>query len=111
MQDELPAVDGAAQLADQRQALAAVPIARREVDLVAGARPLGRVHRHVGALQETERVAGMLGVQRDADAGVDVHAHALHREGPFERRPQAQAGDARRRLVTRLEHERELVAT
>jgi hypothetical protein len=39
-----------------------------------------------------------------------VHAHASHGEGPFERRPQAQAGDARGRLVTGVQHDRELVA-
>ena len=55
-------------------------------------------------------MAGVAGVEGNADAGVDVHAHASHGEGPFERRPQTQAGDARGRLVPGVQHDRELVA-
>ena len=90
---------------------AAVVVARGQVDLVAGARALGLVHRDVGALEQAERVARVLGEERDADAGVDVHADPADARtscssAARSRRPAALA----RRLVARVEHDRELVA-
>ena len=99
--DELARPQRAVQLADQREPAAAVVVARRQVDLVAGAHPLGLVHGHVRALQEPERVAGVLGEERDADARVHVDADVADLERALERRPEAQPGRARRRLVAR----------
>ena len=110
VQDELAVVDRVAQLADEREPLAAVVVARRQVDLVAGAHPLGLVHRDVGALQQPDRVGRVLGVERDADARVDVDGDVLDVERALERVPQAQPRGARRGLVAGREHERELVA-
>ena len=94
-----PASSAPCELADQREPLAAVAIARGQVDLVPGPHALGLVHRDVGALQQAERVAGVLGEQRDADAGVDVQRDVADLERALERRAQAQPGGARRRLV------------
>jgi hypothetical protein len=87
-----------------------VAVAAREVDLVARPHPLGLVHRDVGALEQPERVAGVLGEGRDADAGVDVDPDAAHLEGALQRRPQPEARGAGRRLVARRQHDCELVA-
>ena len=110
VQDELPGVDRVAQLAHEREALAAVAVARGQVDLVPGPHPLRLVHRDVGALQQPDRVARVLREERDADARVDVDGDVLDLEGALERAPQPQAGGARGRLVAGREHERELVA-
>ena len=110
VQDELAGLERGAELADEREPLAAVVVAADHVDLVAGAHALGLVHRDVGALQQAHGVAGVGGEQRDADAGVDVDADAADGEGVLERRAQPQPGGARRRLVARLEDDRELVA-
>ena len=52
VQDELAGLERGAELADEREPLAAVVVAAGEVDLVAGAHALGLVHRDVGALQQ-----------------------------------------------------------
>src|SRR5918995_6687479 len=109
VQHELPRVDRAAQLADEREPVAAVVVARGQVDLVAGPHPLGLVHGDVGALQEPDRIPGVLREQRDADARVDVHGDVLDAEGVLERSAQPQPGGARGRLVPGRQHERELV--
>ena len=77
---------------------------------MAGARALGLVHRDVGALEQPERVVAVLGEERDADAGVDVHADPADPERALQRGAQPQAGGARRRLVAGVQHDRELVA-
>ena len=110
VQDELAGLERGAELADEREPLAAVVVAADHVDLVAGAHALGLVHRDVRALQQPHGVAGVRGEQRDADAGVDVDADAADGEGMLERGAQPQPGGARRRLVAGLEDDRELVA-
>ena len=110
VQDELAAREPVAQLAQQLEPAAAVVVALGQVDLVAGARALGLVHRDVGALEQAERVVRVLREERDADAGVDVHPDPADAERALQRRPQPQAGGARRGLVTRGEHDGELVA-
>ncbi len=56
VEDELAGLERRAELADQREPLAAVAVAAGEVDLVAGAHALGLVHGDVGALQQPHRV-------------------------------------------------------
>ena len=68
------------------------------------------VHRDVGALQQPRRVGRVLGEQCDADTGVDVQRDVGDLERALERRPQAQAGRARRGLVAGRQHDGELVA-
>ena len=110
VEHELAGLEGGAELAHQREPLAAVVVAPGEVDLVAGAHALGLVHRDVGALQQPHGVRRVVGVERDADAGVDVHVDAADRERLLERRAQAQPRGAGGRLVAGLEDDRELVA-
>ena len=99
------------ELADQREPLAAVAVARRQVDLVAGAHALGLVHRDVGALQQPERVAR----RGSGKSAMPTLASMCTRMPPtanelLERGAQPQPGGAGRRLVAGLEHDRELVA-
>ena len=110
VQHQLAGLQRAVQLADERQPLAAVPVALGQVDLVAGAHPLRLVHRDVGALEQAERGARVVGEDRDADAGVDVDPDAADLERLLQRRAQPQTGRARRRLVARAQDDRELVA-
>ena len=97
VQDELAALQPVAQLAQQLQPAPRVVVARGQVDLVAGAGALGLVHGHVGALQQPERVARVLGEERDADRRVDVHADAADGEGAA---PAPRAAATRRRTRT-----------
>ena len=108
--DQLARLERAVELADQREPLARVVVARGQVDLVAGAQPLGLVHRHVGALEQAERVGRVLREQGDADAGVDVQPDVGHLERALERGAQPQRGGARGGVVARREDDGELVA-
>ena len=83
--DDLAALDRVRQLADQRQAGARMPVARRAVDLVADAARLGRVHGDVGALHQRLDVAAVLGEHRDADAGAHEQRQAVEAERLLDR--------------------------
>ena len=111
MEDELAGLEGAVQLADQQQPVAAVVVAGGEVDLVARVHALGLVHRYVCPLEQPQRVARVLREERDADAGVHVDADAADGERPLERRAQPQPGGTRGGLVARRQHDGELVAS
>src|SRR3954447_10098853 len=74
-----------------------------------GAGALGLVHGDVGALEQAERVGAVLGEERDADAGVDVHADAADAEGALERGAQPQSRRGRARLVAGIQDAGELV--
>ena len=80
-------------------------------DRVAAAGLLGRVHRDVGALLERLVVLAVHRVQRDADAGVDLQAHALEHERLAQVREQV-LGDGGRvlGLLDAREQDAELVA-
>ena len=110
VQHQLAGLQRAVQIADQREPLAAVAVALGQVDLVAGAHPLRLVHRDVGALEQPEPGARVVREDRDADAGVDVDPDAADLERLLQRRAQPQPRRARRRLVARHQHDRELVA-
>ena len=110
VQHQLAGLQRAVQITDERQPIAAVAVALRQVDLVTGAHPLRLVHRDVGALEQPERGARVMRVDRDADAGVDVDPDAADLEGLLQRRAQPQPCRARRRLVARHQDDRELVA-
>ncbi len=84
VQDELAIVDRPAELAQERQAARAVPVALHRVELVAGVRLLRDVHRHVGPLHERRDVLPVLREERDADAGVDVQRKPVDRERVLE---------------------------
>ena len=88
VQRELAGVQRAVELPDQRQSLAAVAVARGQVDLVPGPPALRFVHRNVGALQQPHRVGCVLGEQSDADTGVDVQRDVGDLERALKRRPQ-----------------------
>jgi hypothetical protein len=94
---ELARRDAVAQLADQRQALAAVGVALGPVGPDAGPLALGGVHGDVGVLEQPRGRRPVLGMQGHADAGLDAHRHPVEHE----RRVQAVAqapGDRHGRL-------------
>ena len=82
-----------AQLAEQLQAAARVAVPLAGVELGARPVPLGLVHRDVGVPEQRLAVLRVLGVQRDADAGVDLEGEPVDHEALFER----PARSARRR--------------
>ena len=85
VQAQLVAFHRAAQFAEQRQmfllAGVVVLVVGREARLVA----LGRVHGDVGVAHQRLRVAPVLGVVRDADAGADVERLAFEEDRRLER--------------------------
>jgi len=78
--DELLGVDGHPELLERLQPVPRVADLRPVEDAVAELAALGGVHRVVGLLQQDRRRRPVDGRQGDADAGVDVHGHAIQDE-------------------------------
>ena len=91
MKDQLPALDGAAQLAGKCQVADAVLVLLGVVDGKTGLFLLGRVHCHVGHLNETGGFVSVLGEHGDADAGTDIEGEFRQLERLF-KRPEYLAG-------------------
>ena len=96
MQVELAGVQRPAQRGQQAEPVGGVAVARRVVHLDAGVLLLGQVHRDVGAAHELLDVGAVLGVQRDADARLELEQHLLELER-LDERVADPAGDVRRR--------------
>ena len=92
MQDELVVVDPAPQVADQLEVLARVAVGAVVVEGVAGVRVLGGVHRDVGVLEQRLGVLAVLGVERDADARLDLDGELVELEPLGDRLAHARAG-------------------
>ena len=110
VQDELVALERAAQLGDQREPLARVTVTGRVVGLKARARVLGLVHGDVGALQQRVGVGAVLGAQGRPDAGVHHDLEPLDLERVLERDSEPPPDFGRAGEVRAREHQRELVA-
>ena len=110
VQDQLVALERAAQLGDQRQPLARVAVARRVVGLEAGARLLGLVHRDVGALQQRVGVGAVLRAERGADARVHHDLEPVDLERVLERDADPAPDLGRARQPGAGQQQRELVA-
>ena len=90
VQDELVVVEGAAQLAQELEALGRVGVARGRVGLDVRAGALGLVHGDVGVAQQGRDVLAVVGLERDADRGAELDGDAAHVER--ERQGAVQAG-------------------
>jgi hypothetical protein len=108
---DLTLVDRRAHPAREREAPRRVAVELGLEDRVATAGVLGRVHRDIGALLQRLVVIAVDRVQRDADAGVDLQAHALKHKRLAQMHEQA-LGDAGRvrRAVDVWEQDPKLVA-
>jgi hypothetical protein len=72
VEEQLVALQGLPQAAEERQAPGAVLVDRGVVDHEAGVGLLGRVHGHVRVLEQLGRVVAVVGVDGDADTGVQA---------------------------------------
>ena len=97
VQEQLALRDAAAELGDERELARAVLVALGDVELAARVVFLGQVHRDVGALQQRVDVVAVLGVERDADARLEIEPDALQ----LERAAAARRGPSRRRGAPR----------
>ena len=95
VQDELVVVDGVGQLAGELDALAAVAVLARRVDLDLGLARLGLVHRDVGVAQQQRAVGPVQRGDRGADAGADLRAKAVEVERLLEHVGEPPRGRAR----------------
>ncbi len=112
VEDELVLVERAAKLCGERQPVRAVLVALGRVELTAAAVLLREVHRHVGALEQCVNVGAVLGVERDADARLEVERDAFERERPAQHRAHALAEHQRLAAVGDVRQQQsELVAT
>jgi len=87
VQDQLVALQGASQAAEQRQPSRAVLVDRGVVDDEPGVGLLGGVHGDIGVLQQLGGVAAVVGVDGDPDTGVQVEADPVQGERLVERDP------------------------
>ena len=110
VQDQLVALERAAQLGDQGQPLARVAVAGRVVGLEAGARLLGLVHRDVGALQQRLGLGAVLRRERGADARVHDDLEPFDLERVLERDADPAPDIRRARQPGAGQQQRELVA-
>ena len=94
--DELAALDAAAQLAGEREAVEAVPVALRRVQRPRPPRLLRRVERDVGVLEDLLGARAVLGVHRDAHRRAHVEQQPAELERHLER-PRRRGGRAPRR--------------
>ena len=85
VQAQLVAFHRAAQFAEQRQVFLLAGVVVLLVGREAGLVALRGVHGDVGVAHQRLRVAAVLGVMRDADAGADVERLALEEDRRFER--------------------------
>ena len=110
VEDEPLALDGGAQLLDEREAVAAV-VDRRGVHLVCPMGELGSIHGDVGTAHQADAVARVGGRDCDADARADADAHPVEDEGLLEQRGQA-SGEPRRIVGVAVDQDRsQLVAS
>src|SRR5215211_2548737 len=112
VEDELAAIDCAAELSEEREAVRAVVVALARVHLAAARMLLRDVHRDVRALQQRVDVVAVIRIEGDADARLDLEREAVDRERLLERLPQlAGDGDGRGRVDDAREQHAELVPT
>ena len=82
LEHQLVVLDGAPQLAGERELAHAVGIrfgaVHDEAELIA----LGRIHRHVGMLQQLGGGRAVLGIERHPDADPDLQRQILNGERP-----------------------------
>ena len=81
MQDQLVVLHSASQLDEQPELQDVMGVVGFVVRRDPGVRPLGQVHRHVGALQQQVDRVTVLRQHGDPDAGVHCEVDALHLEG------------------------------
>ena len=85
LEHDLAGLDAAPQLGREQQAVDAVVVLGRRVDLHRPLRGLRAVQGDVGAAQQVVGVAAVLGVVGEADARAHVEHHAVEHEGVVER--------------------------
>ena len=88
VQFQFAVVQAAAQVPEQRQRGGGTAGNTGGVGLHPGAALLGQVHRHIGALNEQVSPGRVAGVERDADARLDLDRHPLDLDRPGQRGPQ-----------------------
>ncbi len=107
--DQLAALDPAAELRRQREPVDAVLVILLGVRVEGGVGVLGAVHRDVGVADQLGRGAAVLREAGDADAGADVQRHRVDLERIVERGEQL-LGHGLRPVLTAVDQHRELVA-
>ena len=81
------------------------------VESEVGVAALGAVHRDVGLLNERLDIGSVLGVERDADAGLRVDLDVLEFEGRAQRGRDRLRQSHRRVAVAAVAEDRKLIAT
>ena len=75
--DDLPVMDGVAQVFHQLEPIQRVLVVVRRIDLPGGMRAFGGEHRHIGFLQHGLGSRAVVRRECNPDAGVDSKTHAL----------------------------------